>query len=78
MFAVCSKNFTQGNITEFNKHWISGHDKKDPFQFQNCSISWKYHVVVYDLIKYIFVITNLTQYTDKSWCWKGAKEASTF
>ena len=60
MFAVCSKNFTQGNITEFNKHWISGHDKKDPFQFQNCSTSWKYYYVVYDLIKSIFVITNLS------------------
>ena len=25
MFAVCSKNFTpEGNITQFNKHWILG------------------------------------------------------
>ena len=39
VFAVCSKNFTQGNITEFNKHWISRHDKNDPFQLQNCSTS---------------------------------------
>ena len=65
VFAVCSKNFTQGNITEFNKHWISGHDKKDPFQFKIVPHHGNINVV-YDLIKYIPVITNLSiQYRQK-------------